>query len=360
MKILKTIMMSVVLIITLLLASCNNQSQNNESQGENSVNESTTHVHNYSEYVTEIEPSCKTLGKEVATCSCGSKKKRTLLFTSHQYSEWSITKPATCSEIGEKVKVCALCGDEVRTSISATGHQFGEWVIEKEANCIEQGNKKRVCSACGAVENESIPAHNYVEISRKDATCESTGYIEYKCDRCGDKHKETVQAIGHNWQSATCTAPKKCKACGKTDGKALGHTCKSGTQICSRCGKNVANEMKIELPSTPITLAYKYSNNKTITRCEITDISYKIESLSNLRIYFTFTGKKTYDYENGDNIVKFIVKLYDDEGFLVNSTTAYIQNLNVGDKFKYECNGLTLDDDWASHTTYTLVLEDND
>lgn len=353
MKKVKTIMMSFVLIITLLLASCNNQLQNNESQGESSANESTAHVHSYGEYVTEIEPSCKTLGKEVATCSCGSKKERTLPFTGHQYSEWNITKPATCSEIGEKVKVCALCGDEVRTSISATGHQFGEWETEKEPNCIQEGNKKRVCNTCGAVESESIPAHNYVELSHKDATCESAGYIEYKCDRCGDKHKETVQAIGHNWQSATCTSPKKCKTCGKTDGKALGHTCKSGTQICSRCGKDAAKDIKIELPSTPITLAWS-----TYTKSDITDISYEIKpyTYKNPKIEFTFTGKKTYDYENGTNSVTFIVKVYDDEGFLVDSATAWKPNLNVGDKFK-ETVTINLDDDWASHT-YTLVLED--
>lgn len=350
-----------------ILAGCaDNQTQDDNLSSINASsdsNESTAHVHSYGEYVTEIEPSCKTLGKEVATCSCGSKKERTLPFTGHQYSEWNITKPATCSEIGEKVKVCALCGDEVRTSISATGHQFGEWETEKEPNCIQEGNKKRVCNTCGAVESESIPAHNYVESSRNDATCESAGYIEYKCDRCGKKYKEAFgEAAGHNWQSATCTASKKCKTCGKTDGKALGHTCTSGT--CSRCGEDVTPNIKIKVPSTPIT-AYRISrikditgNYKAYTKFDITGISYEIKTYSytNPKIEFTFTGKKTYDYENGTNSVEFIVKVYDDEGFLVDSTDGYITNLNVGDKFK-ETVTIYLDDDWASHT-YTLVLED--
>lgn len=351
----QTKLLAIIVCLSMLLAvfagCADNQTQDDNLSSINASsdsNESTAHVHSYGEYVTEIEPSCKTLGKEVATCSCGSKKERTLPFTCHQYSEWNITKPATCSEIGEKVKVCALCGDEVRTSISATGHQFGEWETEKEPNCIQEGNQKRVCNTCGAVESESIPAHNYVESSRNDATCESAGYIEYKCDRCGKKYKEAFgEAAGHNWQSATCTAPKKCKTCGKTDGKALGHTCTSGT--CSRCGKDITPKINIELPSTPMNISYRGG----YTICKITDITYEF---TGKRIDFTFIGEKIFQYSSDVVAWCCTVKLYNNEGFLVESRLLYVDDLNVGDKFKEKVT-IYLDDDWTNYS-YKLVLEE--
>ena len=57
----------------------------------------------------------------------------------------------------------------------------------------------------------------------------------------------------HNWVEATCTEPKTCSICGKTDGDALGHsyqeavtapTCTEEgytTHTCSRCGDSYAD-----------------------------------------------------------------------------------------------------------------------
>ena len=46
--------------------------------------------------------------------------------------------------------------------------------------------------------------------------------------------------ILHDWQEATCTGPKTCSVCGKTEGEALGHTWEEATCIkpktCNVCG----------------------------------------------------------------------------------------------------------------------------
>ena len=56
------------------------------------------------------------------------------------------------------------------------------------------------------------------------------------CNRCG---KTEGSALGHSWLSATCTAPKTCIRCGKTEGSALGHSWQAATYFsperCSRC-----------------------------------------------------------------------------------------------------------------------------
>lgn len=72
----------------------------------------------------------------------------------HDFDEWEIIKPASCSQEGSKERYCA-CGEKQTASISATGHNFGEWTIVKEATRTEKGCEERVCS-CGEKETRDI------------------------------------------------------------------------------------------------------------------------------------------------------------------------------------------------------------
>ena len=51
--------------------------------------------------------------------------------------------------------------------------------------------------------------------------------------------------IQHDWISATCTSPQKCRKCGKTEGVAMGHHWNAANcvnpQKCSRCGITKGN-----------------------------------------------------------------------------------------------------------------------
>lgn len=57
------------------------------------------------------------------------------------------------------------------------------------------------------------------------------------CTRCGETQGS---ALGHIWTDATCTAPKTCSVCGMTEGEALGHQWNDATctapKTCSNCG----------------------------------------------------------------------------------------------------------------------------
>ena len=68
----------------------------------------------------------------------------------------------------------------------------------------------------------------------KEATC-TTPKICVKCE------KTEGEALGHEWQEATCTEPKTCSVCGETEGEALGHEWKEATcteaKTCSVCGE---------------------------------------------------------------------------------------------------------------------------
>lgn len=50
----------------------------------------------------------------------------------------------------------------------------------------------------------------------KEATCTTPK----TCSKCG---KTEGESLSHKWQQATCTKPKTCERCGETDGNALGH-----------------------------------------------------------------------------------------------------------------------------------------
>lgn len=81
---------------------------------------------------------------------------------------------------------------------------------------------------------ELLHYHDFEEVKSKDATCTKDGYIDSECE-CGEEKHEDIKALGHEYKAATCTKPKTCERCKKTDGKALGHTTEGTT--CSRCGE---------------------------------------------------------------------------------------------------------------------------
>ena len=87
----------------------------------------------------------------------------------------------------------------------------------------------------------------------EEATCAAPK----TCKTCGETEGEP---LGHKWTEATCTEPKTCSVCGETEGTSAGHqvneadwkvikepTCteqgkKEG--VCQKCGKTVSTAMQ--------------------------------------------------------------------------------------------------------------------
>ena len=62
----------------------------------------------------------------------------------------------------------------------------------------------------------------------KEPTCTEEGYMTLTCD-CGEIYTDSMApATGHDWNSATCTAPKTCNRCGATEGAAPDHSWDNG------------------------------------------------------------------------------------------------------------------------------------
>ena len=84
----------------------------------------------------------------------------------------------------------------------------------------------------------------------QDATCDAPR----TCSICGRTEGEKLE---HDWQDATCEDPETCALCGKTRGKANGHnweeaTCTSAER-CTRCGKQRGGALGHDLPEFETT-----------------------------------------------------------------------------------------------------------
>ncbi len=134
----------------------------------------------------------------------------------HIWDEGVVIRESTCSEKGEKVYTCKIC-DETKTEELPLVAHTEEIQKGSEASCTKAGHTDvKVCSVCGKVldEGEDIPAlgHDWgAEYVAVNATCYTAGYMESKCNRCGEIRRGT--AIG-----------------------ALGHYDGNGDYRCDRCG----------------------------------------------------------------------------------------------------------------------------
>lgn len=122
----------------------------------------------------------------------------------------------------------------------------------------------------------------------KEATC-----TEPKtCSKCG---KTEGEPLGHTWVDATCAEPKHCSVCGETEGNALEHTWIDATcaeaKHCSVCG---------ETEGVPLEHKLTEANYQQAATCEVCgetvgEVLNPAFEEYNIKGQFMELGK-TYDY----------------------------------------------------------------
>ncbi|MBQ8415229.1 MAG: hypothetical protein IJX58_08295, partial [Clostridia bacterium] len=113
---------------------------------------------------------------------------------SHSFTDWEITKSATCATEGVRQRKCSLCGftEEAKVEKNAS-HDYGEFALVEENDCLRTGKAVRTCKRCGDEDVAFVLGdHAYGEwIEAKEPTLNEEGCIgHYKCGVCGNAFDE--------------------------------------------------------------------------------------------------------------------------------------------------------------------------
>ena len=143
----------------------------------------------------------------------------------HNYSVLYRT-PATCMTTGYEVLACLTCYDLVTKPlpIDEDAHNYSEWVITKEATCVEKsGTKVRTClyknekgEVCGHVDTEEYTDYDnhasvvWNESGTKPATCKAPGYIPGECTECKKVIKKEIPQHSQAGWIVLETVPATC------------------------------------------------------------------------------------------------------------------------------------------------------
>ena len=124
---------------------------------------------------------------------------------------------------------------------------------------------------------------------------------------------------------------------------------------------DISNDLPIKastviLPELPNVIV-NYSGTRKKTAVKITEITYTIDDDD---LYIYFSGEKTYDISGSgySRAVQVGWKLYDSEGYIVDSGTFYSPAIAVGEKFRNEKQ--TIWNIIKPGETYTLVISNTD
>ncbi|MCH5199187.1 MAG: hypothetical protein J1E34_09820, partial [Oscillospiraceae bacterium] len=145
-------------------------------------------------------------------------------YTAEIVKDDALKSGATCEAAATYYYSCTVCGEVEKndahtfTSGSALGHKF-EWVIDVDSTCTSTGIMYEKCVNCGETRNENTvidrKSHKLSETKKNEPTCTTAGNIEYyTCLNCAKLFKDSactkevtvseiiLRATGHNYQQA--------------------------------------------------------------------------------------------------------------------------------------------------------------
>lgn len=91
-------------------------------------------------------------------------------------------------------------------------------------------------------------------------------------------------------------------------------------------------DVTLSAEGLPIEINVKGFDGSTESVLEITDVSYTYEKEYIPQLKITFSGQKIDGDSSSYDIISY--KLYDSDGYLIDSSNVYLQSLSAGDKFK--------------------------
>lgn len=120
----------------------------------------------------------------------------------HEYDSGEVTKEATCTSDGTRVRTCKICNATKNETIEKLGHAYDDGEIVTPAGCIEVGEMLYHCTRCDKTKNEEIPPAGHSYENDCDADCDICGN-ERTVEHNYDTHW-TSDATGHWHQCLDC------------------------------------------------------------------------------------------------------------------------------------------------------------
>ncbi len=293
----------------------------------------------------------------------------------HTWDAGTVTKAAACETAGVKTLTCTVCGETKTVEIAALGHSYGQGVT-----CARCG-KERPLEMTAAEKTEAGKVYYILNRSRYyDDANGCYRYLFSLQDRAGNYIKapckvkveivnddgQTVYSgikLVHTSDFGTWTNNNSSRSYtaaavyvydseitpGTDDGGKITFTVLNDGYFSFDPDKytiysglpkiDLAAQCSLKLPSVPYVIReYSYYSDKLEASTTITGITYKFVEGYNgeVTLYIYYSGEKTYDYRGSGQSrnLKIGWKLYDEEGYVVDTGTHYGSSLAQGDKFK--------------------------
>ena len=151
----------------------------------------------------------------LVACNQGQNQNPTPEHT-HSFGEWSVTKNATCTEDGVKVRYCN-CGEKQSESIPTLNHTV---VIDEAVapTCTEAGKTEgKHCSRCNKIleEQKEIPMTPHIYDDEHDKKCNVCNFERViNCAHDNPAKIEIIASVPATCQTTGLTEGMKCTACG--------------------------------------------------------------------------------------------------------------------------------------------------
>lgn len=197
------------------------------------LNQAKVHIHKWDNGTVTKAATCTEVGTKTFRCSgCSETKMEEIAKTAHK-SVVDKAVAATCTESGlTEGSHCSVCNAVIKaqSAVPALGHDFSKsyqsdadmhWHIcsrckvlsEKAAHKFDNTtdcSKPATCTECGHIKAAGNHVWNEGIIS-KQASCAEDGETIYTCTICGDVMREKIPAIGHDFSSEyTVDLPATC------------------------------------------------------------------------------------------------------------------------------------------------------
>ena len=159
-------------------------------------------IHIWDNGTVKTAPTCTEKGVKTCKCKyCTATKPEEIAIDpdNHDWSEWKVTTPATCTSEGKKERHCTNTGCEKTETenieINPNNHDWSEWKVTTPATCNKDGVETRTCKNDKThTETRKIPAtgkHTYATTITK-AKPGKDGSIVKKCTVCGKVESKTA------------------------------------------------------------------------------------------------------------------------------------------------------------------------